>query len=245
MHRIIVMNCNTSTSMTEDIVGQARYIASGDTQIIGMQPDWGPESAEGFYDSFITAAAVIDKAMQIDRDDIDGLVMAGFGEHGREGMRQMLSIPVVDITEASMMAACLLGHRFGVVTTTNAAVGQIEDALQSIGLEARCAGIRATDVPVLEAADHDEGVIRSIHDQAALLLGSGADCIILGCAGFAGLDRTLEDSFAGNVPFVDPVAAAVTQCEGLIAMGKHTSKTGPYAHPNTLKQYMRWPIAEG
>ncbi|CAM5670461.1 Allantoin racemase OS=Streptomyces violarus OX=67380 GN=FHS41_005953 PE=3 SV=1 [Streptomyces violarus] len=43
--------------------------------------------------------------------------MAGFGKHGREGVRELVGVPVVDITEAAAHLACLLGRRYGVVTT--------------------------------------------------------------------------------------------------------------------------------
>lgn len=241
---ILALNCNTSAAMTRDITANAQRAARPGTHITGARPDWGPQSAEGFYDSFITAAAGLDKVKRTDMTRYDGLIMAGFGEHGREGMRQLLTIPVVDITEAGVITACLVGHRFGIVTTTTAAVGQIDDALLAIGLRGRCAGIRATRLPVLDAADHDGGnashVLDAIAGEARALAEAGADVIVLGCAGFSGLDEELERRL--GMPVIDPVAAAVAQCEALISLGKRTSKAGPYAEPNTNKEYPGWPV---
>jgi len=58
--RVLVVNCNTSARMTAGITAVARAAAHPGTEIIGTQPSWGPESAEGYYESFITAAAVLD-----------------------------------------------------------------------------------------------------------------------------------------------------------------------------------------
>ena len=58
--RILVVNCNTSAAITEEIAVIARAVASPGTAIVATQPSWGVESAEGFYESFITAAAVLD-----------------------------------------------------------------------------------------------------------------------------------------------------------------------------------------
>lgn len=58
-------------------------------------------------------------------------MLAGFGEHGREGARELLDVPVVDITEAAAHLACLLGRRYGVVTTLDRTCGLIEDSLHS------------------------------------------------------------------------------------------------------------------
>lgn len=65
----------------------------------------------------MTAAAVLDAVLTYD-GPFDVVIMAGYGEHGREGMRQVLDVPVVDITEASAQFACLVSYRFGVATTT-------------------------------------------------------------------------------------------------------------------------------
>ena len=96
--RILVVNCNTSVAMTEEIAGIARSAARTGTEIVGTQPEWGPASAEGYYDSFMSAAAVLEH-LTTWAEPFDAVVMAGFGEHGREGARQLLDVPVVDITD--------------------------------------------------------------------------------------------------------------------------------------------------
>ncbi len=59
--RILVVNCNTSDDVTADIDAGARRAASPGTEIRTVQPAWGPSSAEGFLESFMTAAAVIER----------------------------------------------------------------------------------------------------------------------------------------------------------------------------------------
>jgi Asp/Glu/hydantoin racemase len=113
---IAVVNCNTSTSMTETIAAGARAAALPGTHILPLTPDWGVASAEGWFDSYLSAAAVLDLLQRLDQP-VDGVVMAGFGEHGREGARELPNVPVVDITEAAALHALVLGHRYAVVTT--------------------------------------------------------------------------------------------------------------------------------
>lgn len=237
--RLLIMNCNTSPEMTEQIADDARSAARPGTEIVGMKPDWGPESAEGFYDSFITAAAVLDKISSIDMSAFDGFIMAGFGEHGKEGARQLLDIPVVDITEAGVMYASVLSHRFGIATTTESAIGQIEDSLSSIGLESRCVGISATHLPVLDAAGHDGHVKDALVARSRELIDQGAGAIVLGCAGFTGLDHELQSTL--GVPVVDCVTAATSMCESLVHLHKRTSKKAAFSSPNFGKTYTGWP----
>ncbi|MEU0794239.1 aspartate/glutamate racemase family protein, partial [Amycolatopsis sp. NPDC005961] len=58
--RIVVTNCNTTQAMTKEIEAGARAAASPGTEILARTPRWGPESAEGWLDSFLSAAAVLD-----------------------------------------------------------------------------------------------------------------------------------------------------------------------------------------
>jgi allantoin racemase len=238
--RVLVVNCNTSARMTAGITAVARAAARPGTEIIGAQPSWGPESAEGYYESFISAAAVLDLLSTL-TDPVDAVVMAGFGEHGREGARQLLDVPVVDITEAAAQLACLLGHKFGVVTTLRSALAPIEQSLLTAGLWSRCAGVRASDLSVLGLEDDLDHTATALIAAGRTLLDKGADVLVLGCAGMGGLDLRVQQEL--GVPVIDGVAAAVTICEVLVSLGKTTSTWGPYASPSASKSRPGWPVS--
>lgn len=229
---ILVVNCNTSLEVSAAIRSSALAVASPQTTITVTQPAWGVSSAEGFYESFISAAAVLD-VLVVEAVDADAVIMAGFGEHGREGARQLLRSPVIDITEAAAMAACLVGHRFGIVTTVSTTVAGIEASLLTAGLNSRCVGVRATGVPVLDLHESVDETAVAMAAEARALLDAGADVIVLGCAGMAGLDRALERLI--GVPVVDGITAAVGFAESLVKSGLRTSKSGPYRSPDPAK----------
>lgn len=238
--RILVVNCNTDTEMTTTIAAGARRAAHPDTEVVATQPAWGPSSAEGYYESLITAAAVLDTLART-AVRFDGVVMAGYGEHGREGARQLLDVPVVDITEASAQLATLLSHRYGVVTTTEAAVASITDSLTLAGLMSRCSGIVASGVAVSDAGAGRPATMDTVARAARRVLAGGADAVVLGCAGFTGLDAELERRL--GVPVIDPVAAGVVVCESLIRLGKRTSTSGPFRPPRSGKRFVGWPVS--
>ena len=235
---IAVMNCNTSQEMTQEITAGARAAAAPGTQILGLTPHWGPRSAEGFYDSYLTAAAVLDR-LSTAPEQFDALVMAGFGEHGREGARELLDVPVVDITEAAAMHAMLLGHRYGVVTTLGRAVAQIHDSLLTAGLADRCAAIEATELPVLEVRTSIDATVAAFAEAGRVAIARGAEVLVLGCAGFTGLQKRLSVEL--GVPVVDGVASAVTLAESLVRLDLRTSTAGTYAAPLT-KERPGWPL---
>ena len=228
MTRIAVVNCNTTEAMTEAIAAQARRAASAGTTILGVTPSWGVPSAEGWYDSFVSAAAVLD-AIEGLPDDIDGIVMAGFGEHGREGAREVAAVPVIDITEAAVHAAMPLGRRYGIVTTLDRTAGLIEDSLLTAGLLAHSAGVVGTGLGVLELESDPDRTAAAFVDAARRLIDRGAEVICLGCAGMAGLEQSVRAAL--EVPVVDGVAAAVASVETLSRLGLRTSRVGSYARP--------------
>ncbi len=239
MTRIVVMNCNTSETMTADIGRQAQSAARPGTHIEAWRPHWGPESAEGYYDSFITAAAVVDRLHELP-PDVDAVVMAGFGEHGREGARELLDIPVVDITEAAAQFAMLLAPRYGVVTTLGRACAQIRDSLTVAGLADRCAAIEAAELAVLDLDGDTEAALDAMHSAGRRAIDAGAEVLVLGCAGMAGMSKRLAAKL--GVPVVDGIAAAVALAESLVAMSLTTSKIHTYAAPRP-KRRPGWPIS--
>ncbi len=226
--RIVVTNCNTTREMTEEIVRGARAAAGPGTTVTGLTPAWGPESAEGWLDSFLSAAAVMDALRTYRGAPYDAVVMAGFGEHGREGVRELVDVPVVDITEAAAHLACLLGRRYGVVTTLERSCGQIEDSLELAGVGRNCAAVVGTGLGVLDLGDRDrtEAAFLAAAERARA---AGAEVLVLGCAGMTGLERLVGDKL--GLPVVDGVGAAVKLAESLVTLGLTTSRTGTLAKP--------------
>lgn len=233
--RIAVTNCNTTPAMTEEIVKGARAAAGPGTLITGHTPDWGPESAEGWLDSYLSAAAVLDLLRRIE-EPFDAVVMAGFGEHGREGARELLDVPVVDITEAAAHLACLLGRRYGVVTTLDRSAGLIEDSLRGAGVAENCAAVIGTGLGVLDLDADEERCTAAFAAAGRRALAAGAEVLVLGCAGMTGLERRVGRLL--GVPVVDGVAAAVRLAETLVALGLTTSRAGSYARP--LPKRRQW-----
>jgi allantoin racemase len=238
--RILVVNVNTTASMTEVIRAQAARVAAPGTEIVALTPFFGPESVEGNFESYLAAVAVMDRVLAYDQP-YDAVVQAGFGEHGREGLQELLDVPVVDITEAAAHVACLLGHKYSVVTTLHRAVPQIEDRLRIAGLLERCASVRASGLGVLDLDDDAGRAVDAIAAEAVKAVRDDhAEVICLGCGGMAGLDEKVRA--ATGTPVVDGVAAAVKLAEALVGLGLSTSKIGTYAAPRQ-KRVTGWPIS--
>ncbi|MGI3745178.1 MAG: aspartate/glutamate racemase family protein [Janthinobacterium lividum] len=237
--RILIVNVNTTESMTETIAEQARSVACPGTEIIGLTPRFGAESVEGNFESYLAAIAVMDRVMSYE-GPYDAVIQAGYGEHGREGLQELLDVPVVDITEAAASLAMLLGHKYSVVTTLDRTVPLIEDRLKLAGVHERCASVRASGMSVLELEESPERAVEAIVEQAIeAVTRDKAEVICLGCGGMAGLDQLIRDR--AGVPVVDGVTAAVALAESLVRLGLKTSKVRTYATPRP-KKIVGWPF---
>ncbi|MGY2378119.1 aspartate/glutamate racemase family protein [Pseudomonas sp. SDO524_S393] len=236
--RILVVNVNTTESITETIAQQARAVAAPGTEIVGLTPSFGAESVEGNFESYLAAIAVMDRVMAYDQP-FDAVIQAGYGEHGREGLQELLNVPVVDITEAAASTAMFLGHAYSVVTTLDRTVPLIEDRLKLAGLYQRCASVRASGMAVLELEEDPLAAMEAIVRQAELAIRDDkAEVICLGCGGMAGLDEQIRQRT--GVPVVDGVTSAVTIAESLVRLGLSTSKIRTYATPRP-KKIIGWP----
>ncbi|CAM5372360.1 aspartate/glutamate racemase family protein [Streptomyces atroolivaceus] len=236
--RILVVNVNTTQSITDSIGEQAAAAASPGTEIVPLTPSFGAESVEGNYESYLAAVAVME-TVRAHPEPFDAVIQAGYGEHGREGLQELLDVPVVDITEAAASTAQFLGRTYSVVTSLDRTVPLIEERLHTAGLSARCASVRASGLAVLDLERDEEAAVEAIVEQAARAVEADrAEVICLGCGGMSGLtERVVERT---GVPVVDGVSAAVTIAESLVRLGLTTSKVRTYAPPRP-KRIVNWP----
>jgi len=242
--RILVLNPNTSESMTAEIAAAAKAAAGVDTEIVCMAPRFGTVAIDSAAESYLSAVGVMDVvAMLVDDGafDFDAVVLAGFGEHGGDALAEMLTVPVFDIAECAAHVAHLIGRRFSVVTTLARSIAPIEDRLLLAGLNAHCASVRACGLGTAEVDADPAGAVAAIVAEAARAVAEdGADVICLGCAGMAGVTAAISAKL--GVPAVDGVAAAVALAQAVVGLKLSTSKMGAYAAgPDNARSH--WPIS--
>ena len=233
--KLLVINPNSTVSMTRKAEAAARAVARPGTEVIAATSRAGPCSIEGYYDVAICLPGLLDEARR--HPDVDAIVIACFDDTGLDAMRCLVDVPVIGIGEAGYHAAAMLSHRFSVVTTLSRSVAGISDNLARYGLAAKCASVRATDIPVLELEDEAPASLDQIRAEIGRAIAQdGAEAIVLGCAGMADLMQRLSREF--GVPVIDGISCAVGMAEALVAAGLATSKVGAYA-PAVDKQATR------
>lgn len=225
--RLVVVNPNTTASMTETIRVAAVAVAAPGTEIVAVTPTMGPASIESHYDEALAVPGILDA---IAREPADGYVVACFGDPGLDAARELAAGPVVGIAEAAMRTAAYLGRGYSVVTTLARTAGRAWDLAGRYGAPHACRNVRACDIPVLEVENPHSDARRVITEECRRAVAEdGCDAIVLGCAGMA--DLCAHISAAVGVPVVDGVAAATKAVEALVTLGLATGKRGEFAPP--------------
>ena len=230
--RILVVNPNTTVSMTQKIGAAARAVASPGVEIIAVNPDFGPPSIEGYYDEVFCIPGIIAE-MDL-AGAVDATVIACFDDTGLDAARSFSPAPVIGIGEAAFHFAGLIASKFSVVTTLARSIGAIEHNLLKYGLASRCVRVRASDVAVLDLerpGSHARGKIEREIEMA--VREDGAEAIVLGCAGMTNLTKDLSQM--AGVPVLDGVGCAVMLAEGLARLSLRTSKISNYSAPRPKK----------
>jgi len=229
--RIKAINPNTTHEMTENIGRQVRRYTGEDVEVEAVSPERGPRTIESYYDDFLAVPGVLEEIMTAD-EEVDAFINACWGDPGIDACREVTAKPVVGIAEASMYVANMLGAEFSVATILPRARDFIEERVRTAGLWGQCASVRCTELTVAETEETREAATEALYDAAERAVAEdGAEAICLGCAGMGGLDEPLEERLP--VPVVDSVAAAGVITEGMVRLGKATSKVMTYKEPES------------
>lgn len=236
--QLLVINPNTTQAMTDAIGQAARAVARPQTQVVAVQPSFGPVSIECHYDEAFGAAGVAEQVRQAQAWGPDAVVVACFGDPGLDAARELSSGPVIGIAEAAFHMATLVATSFSVVTTLKRTCVMAERLLQRYGFERVCRGVHGTDIPVLDLEHCSADTVDALEAAARdALARDGSGALVLGCAGMAPLCTQLSQRL--GVPVIDGVAAGVKLAEAMVELGLRTSRTGDYAPPPP-KPYVGW-----
>lgn len=182
-----------------------------------------PRGIESYLDAAISKRYLLEKFKEW-KEKYDAFIIACHSDIGVDLLRELTDKPVIGIGEASMLFALPLGHKFSILSLKRKKIPQKEDLVRKYGLENRCASIRITGLGVI--ATDEQKREKLIQEGIKAVKEDGAEVLILGCAGMAGLDKKIEKIV--GVPVIDGVASALMIIESLVRYGVKTSKVGKY-----------------
>jgi len=215
-------------------------VASPGCQVeaFGIQPG---ARYPGPITDFRCAAQAIANALTAQEQGYDAFVIGNFQEAGLAEARSAVRIPVIGLGEATMLHACTLGRKIGLIATTPVHIPYHQDQIARHGLHRRVIAVQAVqaDVGRFNRAFDDEREYRSLREafvgQAEPMLGLGID-VIIPAGGYPMLLFTREQSFAiGGATVLNGLPVAVAAAETAVRLsrlnGTGTSRRTAYALP--------------
>jgi allantoin racemase len=237
--KILVINPNSSDTVTGAIMESARRATAPGTEVIGVTTKGGTRNIDCAFGDYLSGAAMIRTCLEaVTGRAPDAVVLAGFGRVGIDALKEALTVPVVSIAEASMAVACLLGHRFTTLTMLQQFIPYQQDLVRLFGFEAKCASVRAININVEECVtDRDRTLAELTAQIHTVVTEDRAEVVILACAGLCGYDRELSQR--AGIPVLDPVVVGVTVAQSLVGLGLVHSKVRKFAPPpQPLEAYL-------
>lgn len=181
-------------------------------------------------------------ALRAQEEGYDAFAMGHFQEAGIHEIKSMLDIPCLSLGETSMLFACTLGRKIGLVTIDPVFISWHEDQIIRAGLSQRVIGVRAmrtSPADYMRAfADEDayRDVLEQFREQARPLLDQGADVLIPA----GGLPMLLLSRETGltidGAPVLNGINVLVKTAETAVRLkridGLAVSRRSNYARPS-------------
>jgi allantoin racemase len=227
-YRLLVVNGNTTSDLTTSLANQARVFFDGAAHVHAVTAVFGPAYIASRVEAAVAAHAVletVEREVTQAEAPFDACLLACFGEPGIGAVRETLSVPVVGMAEASIMAAMQRGDRYAIVTVGQRWPGMLREQIRQLGLDARCAGIIALPGNALDYVSRTPESAAEVSRALDAAVAQGADVVIVAGAALAGYLPVLPRKPA--VPIIDSYRAALAQVLALASLDRAQREFAP------------------
>lgn len=230
MTRILLLNPNMSEDITQLLAATAAKVASPGTKISTATAPRGFPYISSRAEAQIAGAIALE-TLADQQGSFDAAIIAAFGDPGLFGARELFDQPIIGMSEAAMLTACMLGKRFGIVSFAARMAPWYEECVEMHGMARRSAGVFCLTEAFSSVADVASEKREALVKLAKTAISAGADVVILAGAPLAGLAAEV----AGDVPvpLVDQIQAALKQAETLVALNPKKAEAGRFQRPPT------------
>ena len=193
--------------------------------IKGITP---PDSYAHALSEFRCAREAICNAVVAEREGYDAFAMGHFQDSGLYEARAVVDIPVLSLGEASMLYACQLGQKIGIVTINPRYISWFHHQIGKYGLRERVTGVHAMSFEpgAILAGFDDPGrfdeVVESYAGQGAPLVAGGVDVLIPGGGIAMLLFSRIFNHNIGGAPVINGIPILIKMTEMAIKLKRLT-----------------------
>lgn len=219
--RILVINPVGHSRWDEQDKRLYSSFASQGTEVDVISLPRGPPSVESPKSHAEVIPMVVDRALEL-HSGFDAIIVNCFLDPAVDLLRGMIKKPVVGPCESSLAIASILSRRIAIVSVGGEALWMIEDRINQLGYRDYVTSIRGIGLSVLQL-DEDLGRTKeAVIEAAKKSVDNGAEVVVLGCTGLAGMADTIGR--AVGRPVIDPAGAAVKMAETMVRLGLYSPR---------------------
>lgn len=230
--KILVANANTTQSVTDAVVAEARRHAAPGTEIIGATATLGVGIVSTEAENVIAGHAALDLLAR-EGQGADAAILAISFDTALWAAQELFPFPVIGMTAAALHTACLVGRRFGVITFGSASRPLYLDLVDASGLRPRMVGLETIELASAAEYLQTDRLEHAVLDAATRLHHAGAGSVIIAGAAIAGMARRLQP--AAPVQLLDGMGCAVRLAEMVVALGVHPARAIPLLNASLPK----------
>jgi allantoin racemase len=222
--KILLINPNTTQAVTDAVLVAARAAAAPDTELLAVTGTFGPVVIGSRAENALAQHSVLALAAQ-HAPGCDAVILAVSLDTALWACRELLSVPVVGMTEAGLLVGATVAPRIGVLTYGHRMAPLYRELVESYGLRERLAGVAAIDVSPEQTFTDPEAVEEMVLRAAQKLVDhDGAEAVVLAGAVMAAMAARLQPRLA--VPLLDGVGCAVSLAESLVRLRLPKARVG-------------------
>jgi allantoin racemase len=225
MAQLLIINPNTSTSVTDKLEKYAQAMCTGNQSVASITARFGASYIVDEASFAIASHATLDAwayAASLPHLKPSSVLVACFGDPGLIALQESCPVPVTGLAQAAFLAASKYG-RYAVVTGGERWKPMLQRLAISLNQQDHLAGIHTVAPSGADlAADPAKAItllIQACKDAQALYK---ADAVILGGAGLAGLAEHIRREL--SIPIIDSVEAAIQAALSLMGQASQTTK---------------------
>jgi Asp/Glu/hydantoin racemase len=198
----------------------------------------------GRIDSFrfwelLDTVSILDSVLDAQNRGYDAVAIGNVLDPGLREARSMVDIPVLGLGETSMLTACMMGSRFGLIGANKFFGGRFEENVAKYGLTDRLAGISSMALTPHELdacfsdPDMRQKAIEAFQSAARRTMDLGAEVIVPAGGRVAAFLNAHDIRDVDGALILDGTTALITQTEAAVrlraAQGSVVSRVRLYA----------------
>ncbi|MFC1947893.1 aspartate/glutamate racemase family protein [Chloroflexota bacterium] len=222
------LNFERFKSYEKYLTEHVRAAAEPGTTIEVFGTTRGGTGVEYRFTEYLFTREILENAFKAEEQGFDAFTIGTTNDAGLFQAREVLKIPVIGITQTSLLVACMMGRNFSLITPNEKMISQFEELILKYGFKEKLTSIECTDFQIPELGKmFDNPALKNTQLQgftkvARNAIKEGSEVIIpIGGIASLVLAKSGVNQIDG-VPVLDTISIVIKMTEMMVRLGNIT-----------------------